>query len=89
MKECNKSTRKTHKSINFILSISLLIMIDTFVEVARCRYCQWCNGWREIVCIWMGWTVWWEGPRKCFSNGFQIQYETFYGNEELCIIIHM
>jgi hypothetical protein len=31
MKECDKSTRKIHISINFILSISLLIMFDTLL----------------------------------------------------------
>jgi hypothetical protein len=31
MKECDNSTRKIHISSNFILSISLLIMFDTFL----------------------------------------------------------
>jgi hypothetical protein len=31
MKECDNSTRKTHISMNFILSISLLIMFDTLL----------------------------------------------------------
>ena len=31
MKECDNSTRKIHISINFLLSISLLIMFDTLL----------------------------------------------------------
>jgi hypothetical protein len=31
MKECDNSTRKIHISVNFILSISLLIIIDTLL----------------------------------------------------------
>jgi len=39
MKECDNSTRKIHIGVNFILSISLLIMTDTLLL----RPSQHCN----------------------------------------------